>query len=354
MLKHVVKITLLFIFLQTGTELKGQVCWLVKDSVSQGTDSSAFVVYNYNAGRLSTIEYTDSGSQTIETTDSILYGSNGKQSVLRAYDAGLVSVFRTTTLSYNANDQVSRIHVLEDDGFGANTIAHDLSYNASGEIISIKVDPSSIMGTPDVFDLNFENMVWQSGNLKTLDLIGDLIGLGIDTVEFTVEYDTMPNIGRFLPIEEVGSLIEQISGNNIRKLITLNDEVFGSAGTLALDRIYTYTSFGEVATVSEKTALFSEDEFTTAYAYQCSGIGLNESKVSTLDIYPLPAFEQLTIHSDEIINTISVYNMSGQLILKQDVRNTEHVLFIDQLKSGVYILEIEEDKEVHHKQFIVK
>lgn len=353
MLSHLTKIAMLMVFFLTGVNLNAQTCSLVKDSVYQGIDSSAFAVYTYNAGNLTTIEYTDSAGTSIQTTDSILYGTNGKQSALRSYDAGLSSIFRTSTVSYDANDRVSRIHVLEDDGINTSTIAHDVSYNASNEITSIKVDSTSITGIPEVFSWNFENMVWQNGNIKSVDLIGNITGSGIDTIELTIENDTMLNVRRHLPIEDVGSIIEQISANNIQKLVTVNDESFGLAGTLALDQVYTYHSNGEVRSIKENVALFNEEEKTTGYAFQCSGIGLVEKSFKNIRLYPIPANNEIHLESDEVMKSIRLYSVKGKLLLEEEIMKKRHDLLIESFHPGVYILEISADQKMYLSKVIV-
>lgn len=353
MLKSFSKIAMLLVFLQMGAQLNAQVCWLAKDSVFQGSDSSAFAVYGYDAGRLVTIEYTDSNSTTVETTDSIIYGANGMQRFIRAYDQGLSFLFRTSTITYDSNNRISRVHILEDDGFGTSTIAHNVLYNASNEITSIIIDSTALTGTPDAFDLSFINMVWQNGNLISIDLVGDIIGTGVDTIEFTVECDTMPNVRRLLPIEEVGSLIEQISANNIKKLITVNDESFGLAGTLALDRVYTYHSHGEVSSVFEKVALFNEEETTTGYNFKCSGIGLEEKSFTNLSIYPLPATDEIRLQTNETMNIVRLYTMSGQLIMEKEINSKDETLSITLLSKGFYMVEITGDDKVSRSKILV-
>ncbi len=355
MIKNITKISFLLLFLQIGSQLNAQVCWLAKDSVNQGSDSSAFVVYNYHNGLLTTLEYTDSAGQGIETTDSIIYGSNGKQSHIRVYDAGLSTLFRTTTLSYDMNDRVNRIHVWEDNGFGPSTIAHDILYNGSNQIQHLRVDTASITGTPEAFDLSFENIVWQNGNIINVDLIGDLIGLGTDdTIEFRVEYDNMKNIERFLPFEDAGSFIEQISSNNITKLITVNDEIVGTTGTLALDRNYTYDSNGEVSTRTENIALFTDNPSTTGFLFQCSGVGLEENEFSSFSIYPLPAKEEITIEADEMIFEIKLLSLNGQLVFKEQFATETATLSLSGIDSGLYIIEVIGDKKVSRTKVLVE
>lgn len=355
MVKSAVKLPLLFGLIIFASQAYSQVCWLVKDSVFEGEDSSAFAIYAYQGGLLRTIEYTDSAATSVQSIDSVFYNVNAKQSKVSAYDPMGSTPFRTTTLSYDSNDRISRIHVLEDNGFGPNTIAHDISYNSSNEIISMKVDPSSVSGTTDSFDWNFENMVWQNGNVQSLDLVGDLLGIGLmDTIEFSVTYDSQLNIRRLLPIEEVGSLIEQISSNNIETLITVNDEILGPAGILAFDRVYTYFSTGEVSSIHEKEGLFNEEEYKLGFRFQCSGIGLEESTLSNLSIYPNPAKDVVYIQSEQNIKSIRLLNLNGQLLASENGSGSNHSLSLRGLNPGLYLLEVWSQGQAQITKIIVE
>lgn len=341
MKKTTTKFALVFIMFNMALGLEAQVCWLAKDSVFQGKDSSAYALYNYQAGLLRSIDYIDSGNTTVKTVDSIYYGSHGKQTVLKAFDPNGSTPFKVTTLSYDSNDNVIRVHILEDNGFGPNTVAHDITYNASNEISSIIVDPSSIVGTTDAFNWNFENIVWLNGNIQSLDLVGDITGAGMDTIEFAVNYDNMLNIRRLLPIDDVGGLIEQISANNIETLVTLNDEILGPAGTNALDRSYTYFTSGEVSSMEEKVALFNDNGFKVGFRFDCSGIGLEEKNNLNLSVYPNPAKDAVFIKSSLEIISLKLYSLNGQLLLNQVNYDASNGLSLQGIPSGVFVLEVQ-------------
>ena len=341
-------ITLCFTF-----SLNAQVCWLAKDSIIQGRDSSETSIYNYVAGKLVTIEYIDSGSTSINSIDSILYGSNGKQSILRNYDASLTTIHSTTTLTYDASDRVTRVHIHQDDGQNTATIAHDISYNSSGEITDIIVDPISVTGNPDGFPFNFENLVWQGGGVASLSLVGDIMGTGVDTIELTVAFDTMNNVRHNLPIEEVGDLIESVSSHNILSLTTVNDEAFGPAGTLALDRTYTYNSNNDVITREDRAAVFNSEEQTIAYGYQCSGIGLAERAEGKLKIYPNPASDFIHINAEDKIGHVTIYTLNGAKMLEAEGEGNNLKLSIQNLPKGLYILEVQSSQDLERLKFVI-
>lgn len=230
--------------------------------------------------------------------------------------------FRIRTISYDANDRISRILVA--DGF--DSVAHDITYNLSNEMISIKVDSSSMVGH-NAFEWSFENMVWQNGNVESLDVVGDINFQGLlDTIEFVLTYDSMPNLGRLLPIEETSSLIEQISTNNFKSMVSVKGGVIGPAGTIALERVYTYYISGEVSSKLEKWTSFNHFELATGYRFSCSGIGLKESALATMSVYPNPTKDRVKIRAYEDIQSIGVWSLNGQLLLGEVGSGSSHVL----------------------------
>lgn len=57
-----------------------------------------------------------------------------------------------------------------------------------------------------------------------------------------------------------------------------------------------------------------------------------------VSLYPNPTFGQLTIESDEKVNTVNFYSLDGKLI--KMMTNPESVISMEQLGVGVYVIEI--------------
>lgn len=84
------------------------------------------------------------------------------------------------------------------------------------------------------------------------------------------------------------------------------------------------------------------------------GMNLNEAKLTEhIEIYPSPVNDILNVNlkGAGIINQVSVYTITGQQILAQEIRDSRAELNLSNLKSGVYILSTEVDGEIHSQRF---
>ena len=69
------------------------------------------------------------------------------------------------------------------------------------------------------------------------------------------------------------------------------------------------------------------------------GTGINEID-NNLSIYPNPANGLLNINSKQKINTVSVYNMIGNLVMVKNIYNSQSILEIENLTNGVYFIQL--------------
>jgi plastocyanin len=61
----------------------------------------------------------------------------------------------------------------------------------------------------------------------------------------------------------------------------------------------------------------------------------------TFEIYPNPAFSELTITSDFAIKSVSVINVMGAILMTQaGLSATEHMMTLEGISPGVYFLEV--------------
>lgn len=89
--------------------------------------------------------------------------------------------------------------------------------------------------------------------------------------------------------------------------------------------------------------------------YHFKGMNLNETKLAErIVIYPSPVNDILNVNlkGAGIINQVSVYTITGQQILAQEIRDSRAELNLSNLKSGVYILSTEVDGEIHSQRFV--
>ena len=76
-----------------------------------------------------------------------------------------------------------------------------------------------------------------------------------------------------------------------------------------------------------------------------------DSKVSSISIYPNPANDKLIVRGLSEATKISIYNISGKLVLSK-ISSSE--IELTHLKSGVYMVKINHEQEEILKRFLKK
>ena len=84
-------------------------------------------------------------------------------------------------------------------------------------------------------------------------------------------------------------------------------------------------------------------------------IGINNSNLPMIKIYPNPANNQLTIESSQAMDKIILYNFLGAKIREVDVNENKATLNRDKLPSGLYLLKVYDEKgDVYVYQVVFK
>ena len=88
-----------------------------------------------------------------------------------------------------------------------------------------------------------------------------------------------------------------------------------------------------------------------------SGIGIEESVLSSIEIYPNPARDVLiinTMENSKVIGHWSIYTMGGQLMLSYDQNTTDDSIEINvsSFDAGAYFIEMEISGQLVRKLFM--
>jgi len=84
----------------------------------------------------------------------------------------------------------------------------------------------------------------------------------------------------------------------------------------------------------------------------------NESRlVNDLDedgfsAYPNPASSELTVTSEDIINSMRIYSITGKMVSNQKVNANQTQVDVSSFQPGIYMISIETEEEVMTKKFI--
>ncbi|MDD4395564.1 MAG: T9SS type A sorting domain-containing protein, partial [Bacteroidales bacterium] len=72
----------------------------------------------------------------------------------------------------------------------------------------------------------------------------------------------------------------------------------------------------------------------------------------TIDIFPNPVRQTLTITNDKTMDEVVVYDVTGKAVYRNHFCNNRIELDLSNLYSGIYILKITSDNKIYTKKFI--
>ncbi|WP_448606275.1 choice-of-anchor J domain-containing protein [Paenimyroides ceti] len=94
------------------------------------------------------------------------------------------------------------------------------------------------------------------------------------------------------------------------------------------------------------------DDFTVTTQ---SSLGtIDHQKNKRINLYPNPFKNELHIQSDEYIQKIKVFDMTGKLVFEEDTNFTKEAINLSFLKPGIYITEIQYNQETERIKIIKK
>ena len=73
-----------------------------------------------------------------------------------------------------------------------------------------------------------------------------------------------------------------------------------------------------------------------------------------IDIYPIPAFEKISVETSPVIkeSMLTIYNISGQELIKQQIKNNKTEIDISNLTRGIYFVKLITGKTVEVRKII--
>lgn len=128
------------------------------------------------------------------------------------------------------------------------------------------------------------------------------------------------------------------NGNNAN----MNNSLFGTIDNPNLTCI-------EVDDAAYSTANWTYIDATTSFSEDCIvGIENEQSKIMEIILSPNPTSSNLTVETDAVIETISIFNIAGELVQQE----TSNSFSVAQLPSGIYMLQVYSDKAIQTKRFV--
>lgn len=175
--------------------------------------------------------------------------------------------------------------------------------------------------------------------------------------------ETIPVVANPTTSLPTGSTVE------LGSTVTLTTETIGATiyyttdGTCPCDPSPSVITYDEKPITFNKAGTFTIKAMAKRPDYADSEVStftytvINPSDIATIEgnelvLYPLPVKDKLHIRSGEVMRSISLLSVSGQLLHQQDSDKHEDDIYLSSVPSGVYILRIVTDDNVQIRKVI--
>ena len=330
---------------------------------------SAVVVYDSNE----LIE--TSHNIFIDETKNILYACN-----VRAPNLGWSS---TSLALYDINEPSTPVHLMDYEVPGTGSGVHDMWVRNDTAILNNGYDGLFIVDFSDLNspqllgslteypDKGYNHSGWPTSDLKTYVMADENWGYDMKVLDIS----NLSNIDvttTFNPEIDANSIAHnQIIKGDLLYVSSYHDglQVYNisepenptkvaSFSTYALDDHDSYRgAWGVYPLLPSGTILVSDMQYGLFVLKPSIDLDIHqEIKQTNLSIYPNPAQNELKIGlpNKEKLSSVSVYDSTGSLILKNTTTIANNSLDISPLNSGIYILKVQGLTTSYQEKLIVK
>jgi hypothetical protein len=79
---------------------------------------------------------------------------------------------------------------------------------------------------------------------------------------------------------------------------------------------------------------------------------IESPSASKLNVFPNPFSTEISIHSDMNEASISIYSLNGEVVQSENMKGNDITIFTNQLKSGIYFLQIKTPVSIETRKLI--
>jgi len=229
---------------------------------------------------------------------------------------------------------------------GSDNIIWSLSPENAGEV--------SVDGMTAIIDWNTN----YSGNASLTVLAENSCGEGpvSDALEILVTASPTPEItgDNLVCKNEVSVYSTAENAANSYSWEVVGGSITAGEGTPEITVTWGNTPGMAYAIVNESSELGCSSVDTLAVTIDdCMGIDSYSAKESVL-IYPNPATDFINIMSQQRINSVSILNSEGKVLIETDVNDVMLKLNTNSLNSGIYFIQVKTDEETAVKKILIK
>ena len=311
----------------------------------------------------------------IDETKNILYACN-----VRAPNLGWSS---TSLALYDINEPSNPVHLIDYEVPGTGSGVHDMWVRNDTAFLNNGYDGLFIVDFSDLTfpqllgslteypDKGYNHSGWPTSDLKTYIMADENWGYDMKVLDIS----NLSNIDvttTFNPEIDANSIAHnQIINGDLLYVSSYHDglQVYNisepenptkvaSFSTYALDDHDSYRgAWGVYPLLPSGTILVSDMQYGLFVLKPSIDLDIHQKiKQINMSIYPNPAQNELKIGlpNNEKLSSVSVYDSTGSLILKNTTTIANNTLNISLLKSGIYILKVQGLRTSYQEKLIVK
>jgi hypothetical protein len=181
------------------------------------------------------------------------------------------------------------------------------------------------------------------------------------TIQDTTKYRGFGDSNTLFQVVVDSNVVKSINGYSLRHLYTSPVELSDLGFRTIIEKIGSlHNLLGESVIISPggypgymRCYKDKEIDFTSEYCELISNISKLDKNLNT-KCFPNPTQDYLNINSNDKIESISIYNLSGQALINienKEITN-DHKIDIRNLKSGIYYISIKTNKSQFNEKFI--
>lgn len=276
---------------------------------------------------------TSNGSATtVITQASAIPGSatvmvtSADATTTKTYTVSIVAVGPTTAAPTPPNRNSSDVISLYSGSYTNVPSNFDAGWCGAGSVQEI-----SFGGNP--------TMAWKGNGCQGIDL-----NTGINASSFTnLHVDVYIEAGTNLTSSVFNlKFVQQPGGGALEINFNISSTpALVAGGWLQIDvpvNLSAFTNFKEFGITSNVNNKLWYDNL---YVYKGTALGTEKFETSSVKMYPNPVKNTLTIEANANIDTVSVYNILGQEVLKSSPKSNTATLQTNELQKGVYMVTTE-------------
>ena len=236
------------------------------------------------------------------------------------------------SFTYDANNNLTVcLYLYWHDSIWINNYLNTSTYDANNNLISTLYQ-ISINGDPWKND-GFSSYTYDANNNLTAELIQRWNGTAwVNLYQYTYTYNANNNL--------ISKFCQQWFSNGWVNY-------WQTSYTYDANNFKISDSYKEWN--SEATTISSGD--STYYYFHTVGINDHNQTISTLNIYPNPATDKITIKTP-VKGSFSIHNISGQELIIRQITEPKTQIDISSLPSGIYFVRLSGDRTVEVGKFI--